>query len=88
METLSTILRHNDVETVLRNARLTLDWPDGEEKRAEAERQIRMAMYRAALGQISNDERDRILDILRPCCPALFTSQSLPPHEPQFPVED
>lgn len=78
METPSTILRHNDVETALRNARLTRDWPDGEEKRAEAERQLRMAMYRSALGQISDQERDRILAILRPCCPELFSGDYSP----------
>ena len=88
MESLAAIIRRSEGETMLGNARLTRDWPMGDEQRAEAERQVRMAMYRAALGQISSEERDRILDILRPCCPDLFASLSPPPNEWQFPVEE
>lgn len=83
MESLSAIIRRNDVEMTLRNARLTADWPDGDEKRAEAERQLRMAMYRAALGQISGNERDRIVAILRPCCAELCHTE--PPPQEQAP---
>jgi hypothetical protein len=82
MESLATILRQNDVETMLQNARLTRDWPDREENRAEAERQVRMAMYRSALGQISSEERDRILDTLRPCCPEVFCVDPAPAIRP------
>jgi hypothetical protein len=88
METISAIVRRNEVEAMLGNARLTRDWPMGEEKRAEAERQVRMAMYRSALGQISHEERDCILAILRPCCPDLFASLSPPPNERQFPLKE
>jgi len=64
------------------NARLTRDWPMEEEKRAEAERQVRMAMYRSALGQISHEERDCILAILRPCCPEIFSVEPPPAVRP------
>jgi hypothetical protein len=79
METLSAIVRRIEAEAMLQSARLTRDWPNGEEKRAEAERQVRMAMYRSALGQIFDEEREHILAILRPCCPDLFTSLRRPP---------
>jgi hypothetical protein len=81
MEPLSALVRRNDVETTLRNAHLTRDWPNAEEQRPEAERQVRMAMYRSALGQISREERDRILDILRPCFPDFFAPPSPPADE-------
>jgi len=82
METLTAIVRRNDVETMLRNARLTREWPDGQEKRAEAERQVRMAMYERALGGISEDVAREILDILRPCCPEVFCVEPAPAVRP------
>ena len=87
METISAIVRRNEVEAMRGNARLTRDWPMGEEKRAEAERQVRMVMYRSALGRISHEERDCILAILRPSCPELFASSARPPeHAWELPV--
>jgi hypothetical protein len=65
-------LRRNEVETLMRNARLTRGWPDEQERREEAERQVRRAMYRAGLDQLTDQERARILEILRPCCPEVF----------------
>ena len=87
MESLATVVRQNDVETMLQNARLTRDWPDREEKSKEASRQVRMAMYERALGGIPEDVAREILDILRPCCPDLFASPSPPPNEWQSPGE-
>ena len=46
----------------------------GPDRAKEAERQIHAAMYRFALGQITEDERRCILGILRPCCPEMFVS--------------
>jgi hypothetical protein len=80
LEDLSAIVRGNEVETLLHNARLTRDWPDSQQRSQEANRQVRMAMYKAALGQISDEERDRILEILRRCCPELFAAV-VPPSE-------
>jgi hypothetical protein len=60
------------VETMFVNARFTRNWPETPEQLTEAERQIRMAMYQRALGEISEEERDRVLAILRPCVPDLF----------------
>ena len=65
--------------TLLHNAGVTRHWPDGEEKRQEAERQVHHTMYEAALGCITEQEREQILEILRPSCPELFTP--LPPSE-------
>ena len=87
MEDLSAIVRSNEVETLLRNARLTRDWPDSDQKFQEANRLVRIAMYKAALGQVSGEERDRILEILRPCCPELFTAVvPLPEHGWELPI--
>ena len=33
-------------------------------------------MYCLALGRITEDERQRILDILQPCCPGLFAASA------------
>ena len=66
------VLRHNDVETMLRNARITAQCDDGAEKRQEAVRQVHLAMYRAGLSQITAEEREQILEILRPCYPEVF----------------
>ena len=57
---------------MIANARFTRNWPEAAEKRLEAERQVHMAMFRRALGEISGDERDGILAILRPCVPDFF----------------
>ena len=81
---LFTIVRRNEVEAMLHNARLTRDWPNGEQKRAEAARQVRMVMYRFALEQIKDEERRQILEILSPCCPDMFSMQ--PPIEHQQPA--
>ena len=62
------------METMLRNARITAQWDDGPERRDEAIRQVHLAMYRSALGQITADEREQILAVLRPCCPEIFVS--------------
>jgi hypothetical protein len=59
---------------MLANASLTRDAPDDRERTAEAARQIHQAMYRFALGQISEAERTRVLQILRPCCPEIFVT--------------
>jgi len=72
---------------MLRNARLTRNWPECDERVEEAKRQVRMAMYRNGLGQISVEERDLIVSILRPCCPDIFTSPApLPDHERELPI--
>ena len=72
MEDLFAIVRRNEVETMLHNARLTRDWPAADENRTEAERQVRVAMYRFAIGRMTDEERWQILEILRPCCPDMF----------------
>jgi hypothetical protein len=65
-------LRHNDVDTLLGNARLIVRYPQGEERDQEASRLIHHAMYASTLGHITMEERCEILAILRPCCLDLF----------------
>jgi len=57
---------------MLRNARITVECDDGAEKRKEAIRQVHLAMYRTGLSQITAEEREQILAILRPCCSEVF----------------
>jgi len=59
---------------MLRNAHVTAQSDGGPERKHEAIRQVHLAMYRFALGQITEDERQRLLSILRPCCPEVFVS--------------
>ena len=68
------MLRRNDVETMLENARLTASAAEGPERTQEASRQIHHAMFACALGQITEEERHNVLSILRPCCPWIFST--------------
>jgi hypothetical protein len=70
----SRVLRQREVEVIIENAVLTRERPDSIERTEEARRRVRMAMYYAALGQLTQEEKGRILAILRPCCPELFFS--------------
>ena len=65
-------IRHNDVTTMLENARLTAAAKESTERFEEARRQVHQAMYRFGLGQITEQERRQILVLLEPCCPAIF----------------
>ena len=40
-----------------------------------------MAMYRFAVGQMKDEERRQILEILRPCCPDMFSMQPAIEHQ-------
>lgn len=73
------ILRQREVRAMLDDAKLIRDWPDGREKVDEASRQAHMALFKRALQGISDEERDCILEILRPCCPDLFAPLDPPP---------
>ena len=54
--------------------------PESLERTKAAERLVRTAMHKFALRQITESERRRILDCLRPCCPELFAA-SAPPKQ-------
>jgi hypothetical protein len=82
VEDLSAVLHHNNFETMLRNARITRNWPDCREKVAEASRQAHMALYERALQEISDEQRDQILEILRPYCDEIFYSVPARDDEP------
>jgi hypothetical protein len=81
---LSATLRQREVEAMLDNAKLTHDAPEGPEKAEEAKRLVRTAMYKFALSQITEEEKQRLLTILRPCCPDVFVTP--PPTEEQYSV--
>ena len=84
---LSAVLHRNNFETMLYNARITHDWPDCQQKLDEASRQAHAALYRHALQEISDEERDMILDVLRPHCPEIFYVGSTN-EDPQAPPTD
>ena len=65
---LRNILRRNEVRTMIANARLTAAADDSPERTEEAKRQIHKAMYRFALGEITEEEPRQILTLLEPCC--------------------
>ncbi|MGA2796871.1 MAG: hypothetical protein ABSE63_04780 [Thermoguttaceae bacterium] len=74
---MSAVLRHAEVKAIFNNANLIRNSSESLYQAAEAERQILMAMYKFALGQITQEEKQQILDVLRPCCPEIFFT---PPH--------
>jgi len=57
---------------MMANARLTAAATDSPERTDEAKRQVHQAMYRFALGEITEEERQQILTLLKPCCPGTF----------------
>jgi hypothetical protein len=50
--------------------------PASAERTAAAERLVRTAMFKFALRRITEDERQRILHTLEPCCPELFAASA------------
>ena len=84
MAELPSLLRHNEWQVMLRNAHLICASPDSLERTTAARELIYRAMYKAALKQITDDERRQLLTILRPCCPDLFyTTMTSPDGPPQ-----
>jgi hypothetical protein len=86
----SRVLWQREVQVIIENAMLTRERPDSIERTEEASRRVRMAMYYSALGQITQEEKKRILDILRPCCPEIFFTSPLIDDRPSTfsPTED
>lgn len=67
---------------MLSDAELIRDYPEGDERMAEAARQIRAAMLEHTLGRISFEEQKQIIDILAFALPKPDPpkkSRSLPP---------
>src|SRR5688500_15083399 len=62
--TLGETLRLRRVDAMQSDAVLVREHPDSAERTVEAQRLIREAMYSRAIGRITDDERDRILDVL------------------------
>ena len=88
MEDLSATLRRNEVETLLRNARLTRDWPDGAAKCEQAKRQV----LRDVPGRPGPDIRrgaEPHTGDSPAALPGTFCANPPPPeHDWQFPVEE
>lgn len=64
-------LRARRVQARIADAEFIRDYPDSPERREEAERHVRDAMYECTLGHITDDERARILHILAFAVPPL-----------------
>jgi hypothetical protein len=88
-EDLLEALHRNEVRAMVENAELTRDAVGSPVRTEAARRQVRMAMYKFAFGQITELEKKRILDVLRPCCPDVFVVSYLPPEagSPEFDSE-
>jgi hypothetical protein len=70
---------------MLTNAGLTAATDDTAERAEEAQRQIHLAMCASVLGRITEGERQRILAILRPCCPDIFFTHPPIDEHPSLP---
>ncbi len=57
-------LRLRRVDAMHNDAVLVRDYPDSAERTVEAQRLIREVVYSRAIGRITTEERDRILDVL------------------------
>lgn len=78
-ESLAELLRQRRAATTIDLAEMIVAFPDLEQRYREARREIYMAMSEYALGRLTETERNRVLDTLRPVCPDLFVG---PPHFP------
>ncbi len=78
---LAAVLHSREVELLFSNARLIHEYPDSAERERQAERQVRMVMYRAAVGEITKAERDAVITVLAPCCPGIFPLPDQPGEE-------
>jgi hypothetical protein len=65
------LLREQHVRARIEAAELIRDYPDSPERVAEAERQVRQVMLEFTVGAISDEERNRILEILAFAVPPL-----------------
>ncbi len=84
-EDLKELVRHRRAATTIELAGLIAVFPDVDQRYQEARREIYMLMVDYALGRLTDAERDRVLDILRPACPELFAT---PPEKslPEKPI--
>lgn len=74
-ETLASSLRVIRLDAMRSQAQAIRDYPDSDERTEEARKLIHAVLYDFALGRISDEEREQILDVLhfarKPCtiCP-------------------
>jgi len=68
---LRSLLRDRHVQHFLADAEFIRDFPDGPERRAEAERYARQVMLDFSVGTITDEERAKLFDILSFAIPPL-----------------
>jgi hypothetical protein len=81
-DSLRGLLHERHVQARVDAAELIRDYPDCLERTAEAERHVRQVMLEFTVGDITDDERSRILEILEfavPPLPAYLANPDLPP---------
>ena len=76
---LAEIVRRHRADAMMASAKLICSFPDCEERHAAARREVYMVLYEFALERLTREERERILDLLHPCCPDAFDSSPSPP---------
>jgi len=63
-ESLSAILRQHRVNSLIEQAKFIRDFPDADQRIAEARKMIQALLYDRALGKIDDDEKQRVLENL------------------------
>jgi len=64
-ESLSAILRRHRVNSLIDQARLIRDFPDVDQRIVESRKMIQVLLYDRALGEIDDQEKQRVLENLR-----------------------
>ena len=64
-ESLSAILRRHRVNSLVEQARLIREFPDADQRIAEARKMIPAVLYDRALGKIDDQEKQRVLENLQ-----------------------
>jgi len=82
-ESLSAILRRHRVNSLVEQSRLIRDFPDADQRIVEARKLIHAALYDRALGEIDDQEKQRVLENLDsgrvPC--SIESLEPLPSYE-------
>ena len=82
-ESLSAILRRHRVNSLVHQATLIQDFPDTEQRIAEARRMIRTVLYERTLGRIDDEEKHCILEelqLVRTRC-TIETQEPIPTYQ-------
>jgi hypothetical protein len=84
------ILERLKTEAMLRQAEAIRDYPDCSERTEQARQMIRRVLYESALGTMTNDNRQQILDVLQlarsPC--SIEPSQPIPTFQDERTLDE